>query len=484
MSDHTESKEDSIACPGCDESFSSGSLLASHFACQHTKPSDTAEEPKKLGASPLNEEPSDEPFKAAICPPRSNLCYRSFMNVRGLRAHKWQKHRRTRGRPAVGSDRANKPFPCSRCEKRYSSQGPPRPVKPHVAEGPLLPHRPSETTTKFLFKCHKCGKAFPSEAQLDAHKEAARTRPHCCALCCRGYWTESQLQQHLAWHDEVRRRLPTELRYRLSASVVSGPSPELQDPAHNSGRRDSVSLVKEPAATANTQAPKNHRCHQCGKTFLSPRALEQHQAVHKREEPYHCSLCPQTFGDIRDLIDHHQECLGDKELMDTCSSASRDDVQEKRAFWCQLCARGFVSSEALDKHLLGHNKKHRCDICFKFFRVPAELHCHYNVHTGAQPYSCGFCHKTFLQMSNLITHRKKHLEVVEDGEDVSLGKKAPQLCGKRFSMPKALQKHLEAHEKEDTEGTADLANSTTNTKKKRNKGRYDSVSRLILKSMG
>ncbi|XP_076826283.1 uncharacterized protein LOC143473271 isoform X2 [Brachyhypopomus gauderio] len=378
----TTGEESNISCPDCDKSFSSGSLFASHFACKHTKPSDTVEEPKEMGASPLNVQPSGQPFKATLDPPKNNLtkakgqrvkmkyqcphCYRSFMNVRGLRAHKWQKHRRARGRPAAGSDGADKPFPCTQCEKRYSSQGALynhkkvcsghdvdlkrslRPVKAPVAEGTSLPNRPLETTTKCLFKCQKCGKAFPSEEQLGAHKEAARTRPHCCALCCRGYWTESQLQQHLAWHDEVRRRLPTELRYRLSASVVSGPPSKLQTPAREAG--DAVSLLKEPAAAADAQAPKNHKCPQCGKTFLSPRALDQHQAVHKSEEPYRCSLCPQSFREIRDLIDHHQECLGDRELRDTCLPAPTDT----ESFTCIECGISFSQETDLHQHYIEH----------------------------------------------------------------------------------------------------------------------------------
>lgn len=43
-------------------------------------------------------------------------------------------------------------------------------------------------------------------------------------------------------------------------------------------------------------------------------------------------------------------------------------------------------------------------------------------------------------------------------------------------MPKALQKHLEVHEKEKTEGLENWTNATSKIKKKRRKGKHYSVS--------
>ncbi|XP_072536485.1 uncharacterized protein [Salminus brasiliensis] len=373
------SSESVLACPE-KKSFPSESLSAS---C-HADPSDVAEKAKNLKQeSPFSAQVSGHPPKSlyddlsstfAVFPTKGDklkikyqctLCRKSFSNMRGLRAHKWQKHRRVRGRPPASTDVSTKPLACSGCRRRYSSLGALfnherscraytelqkpslKPVKPHEAERPASPLQALEPTAKCLYKCHKCGKAFPSEAQLEAHKEAARTRPHSCALCCRGYWTESQLQQHLAWHDEVRRRLPTELRYRLNTS-----SAKLQAAAPPSGA-NSLSLVR-PApttTTANAQSRKSHKCPHCGETFLSPHALQQHQAVHKNEEPYRCSLCPQTFGEIRDLIDHHQECLGDKELRDSSLSApSRDD----ESLTCIECGTCFDQETDLHQHYIEH----------------------------------------------------------------------------------------------------------------------------------
>ncbi|KAG1947549.1 zinc finger protein 721-like [Pimephales promelas] len=282
--------------------------------------------------------------KAEVKHFQCSYCDKSFLNIRGLRAHKWQKHHKVSERPTASQEERSafvKPFASEGPLRKTSSK---KELKASTEEDPVQHNRNFEFA-KCFFKCDKCAKAFPSEEQLNAHKEVAKTRPHCCALCCRGYWTENQLQHHLAWHNEVRRRLPTELRYRLSASLAPGPSDNQQALSHRS-----ESTVKLPVALVCPQA-NSHKCQQCGKTFLSPRALQQHQTLHKDEEPYHCSLCSQTFSDLRNLIDHHQECLGDKELKD---SSSVSEVRDAANLTCIECGISFKQETELHQHYIEH----------------------------------------------------------------------------------------------------------------------------------
>ncbi|KAF7708144.1 zinc finger protein 729 [Silurus meridionalis] len=362
-----------LDCPDCDISFLSGTLLAAHFASHHAK-SHKAEIEQQVH----EEAPVSQPALPVASPPTAMTsangedkpkikyqciqCNKKFANARGLRAHKWQMHRKTRGQSASDTDEDVKPFPCSQCEKCYRSQAAlqnhqrtcignneslKQPYNPDVVEEQPSRNRPLKPGTKCLFKCPKCGKAFSSEKQLDAHKEAANARLHSCALCCRGYWTESQLQQHLIWHDEVRRRLPTELRYRLNSSIVSGSSAKPQVSSTNL-----VSPAKSPSTAANVQADRNYKCHQCSKVFLSPRALKEHQALHKPDEPYRCSLCPKTFVEIKDLIDHHQECLGDQEVGDNTAPAS--SFRDTESLTCIECGVSFSQETDLHQHYIDH----------------------------------------------------------------------------------------------------------------------------------
>lgn len=195
--------------------------------------------------------------KAYQCP----LCPMTFAKARGLRAHKWQAHSKVlkskeklslsvKVEPNVPNSDTNKTEEWSQSyltgevigkiisdaqpdksalksgkqstdhsavcsEERLEIPGP-----ESKADVLLSPSRVWEPTIKCLYKCGKCGKAFQTEEQLGGHRSKARSRLYCCALCCHSFWTESQLQQHLVWHDQVRRRLPNELRFRINTAMV------------------------------------------------------------------------------------------------------------------------------------------------------------------------------------------------------------------------------------------------------------------------
>ncbi len=339
-----------FTCPDCQMSFSSGSLLTTHFAEHHSKPIETEKLQSEIFPTDKSGPPIKQSYtsktkeKTKVQHHQCTYCTKSFLNIRGLRAHKWQKHTKVSKQTTASLEERlayEKPFASQGVVPKMSTK---KELKTSMEEEPIQQSR-NVAHTKCVFKCDKCAKAFPSEEQLNAHKEVAKARPHCCALCCRGYWTENQLQHHLAWHNEVRQRLPTELRYRLSTSMAPGPSENLQALTHRS-----ESIIKLPVALVSRQL-NSHKCQYCGKTFLSPRALQQHQTLHKNEEPYHCSLCSQTFTEIRNLIDHHQDCLGDKELKDRYSTAA---VSGALHLTCIECGISFKQETELHQHYIEH----------------------------------------------------------------------------------------------------------------------------------
>uniref|UniRef100_A0A3P9LNT7 Si:ch211-261d7.6 n=1 Tax=Oryzias latipes TaxID=8090 RepID=A0A3P9LNT7_ORYLA len=189
--------------------------------------------------------------KAHHCP----LCPMTFAKARGLRAHKWQAHSKVRkakeklslsvkvepnvpnserneteewGQSCISGEGIGKVQSHSSlksgkksgstddsCEEKLQIPG-----SESKADILLPPSRMWEPTIKCLYKCDKCGKAFQTEENLGAHRSKAKSRLFCCALCCHSFWTENQLQQHLAWHDQVRRRLPNQLRFRINAATI------------------------------------------------------------------------------------------------------------------------------------------------------------------------------------------------------------------------------------------------------------------------
>ncbi|XP_053092590.1 uncharacterized protein LOC113526741 isoform X1 [Pangasianodon hypophthalmus] len=134
-------------------------------------------------------------------------------------------------------------------------------------------------------------------------------------------------------------------------------------------------------------------------------------------------------------------------------------------FACYVCDRHFTCSTELMAHQRAHTEKQpfKCPICGEAFSRSSELTSHKKVHYNKQGYTCSDCGKLFKTLTLLKYHQRVH---TGERPYVCIHKE----CGKRFTMPKALQKHLEAHEKEETEGVENLTNATSKTKKKRSKG--------------
>lgn len=133
-------------------------------------------------------------------------------------------------------------------------------------------------------------------------------------------------------------------------------------------------------------------------------------------------------------------------------------------FACYVCDRHFTCSTELMAHQRAHTEKQpfKCPICDEAFSRSSELTSHKKVHYNKQGYTCSDCGKLFKTLTLLKYHQRVH---TGERPYVCIHKE----CGKRFIMPKALQKHLEAHEKEETEGV--LTNATSKTRKRRSKGR-------------
>lgn len=288
------------------------------------------------------------------------LCSMAFAKPRGLRAHKWQAHSRRAKASRKAPLPAKKESVVSVTEVRHandpkakSEKGSADDSRRKAASDPLPPPkeaasqrcssagagadhkmkqdslmeiRSPETTAdvpaahglllgpspRCFFRCNMCGKAFPTEEQLRSHKSKAKSRPFSCALCCQGFWTESQLSQHFIWHDELRRRLPHEVRYRFSTAGTPRTIRASTPPADRGGKPFPSSSERNQ----ESQSQSSHKCQHCGKSFLSQTALELHQSQSCNKDLYHCSICPRTFGEIQELISHHQECLANFEILE------------------------------------------------------------------------------------------------------------------------------------------------------------------------
>ncbi|XP_055019483.1 zinc finger protein 62 homolog isoform X2 [Boleophthalmus pectinirostris] len=317
---------DTFSCTECTQNFQTSSQLDDHIKSVHCN----SLLQDKLGSSGdgLKKQSSESNFQTIKLYklPRCPLCSMSFRNIRGLRAHKWQAHSEGRNKGTKKeSNEAQEQAECESSEETspvetkntkkestlvqtisnvnigsdHDSHSATLKVKKDITQdiSIILPENPSEHAAKF-FKCDKCGKAFSAKEQLENHKTKAKSRPFRCALCCSGFWTENQLQQHFIWHDKIRGSLPNELRLRINAATAIAASVYSADRA--------ISTLNDPVLISDDKSL--HECQNCGKGFLSPTSLEKHKREYCNTGSYHCSSCPSTFSDIQDLIEHHQEC--------------------------------------------------------------------------------------------------------------------------------------------------------------------------------
>ncbi|KAM6909688.1 uncharacterized protein FYW49_011704 [Xenentodon cancila] len=374
-STNVESSRERVSCPECEETFEQSSLLLSHVENEHCKTVEAADS-RQDELLDVVQRHADVKCKALSSPqkPKAHqcpLCFMTFAKARGLRAHKWQAHSKStackdippltvKKEPTVSNYEAHKTEnPGTLKDSAGSGGGEVRPGPPHISassldcknlnssavaplycksENPEAKHVskveiqtptamvppplscPSEHTVKCLFKCDKCGKAFQTEEQLGAHKAKAKSRPFCCALCCHSFWTGNQLRQHLVWHDEVRCRLPNEVRFRLSAAMTSKPLKLNIPTGDDAGKSFPAFTVDPPILDHTSRSQSGHKCQRCGKAFLSPTALQKHEtqqcdnrqrdipdAVSGNTDGLTCLKCGTTFTEANDLNQHYSE---------------------------------------------------------------------------------------------------------------------------------------------------------------------------------
>lgn len=183
--------------------------------------------------------------------------------------------------------------------------------------------------------------------------------------------------------------------------------------------RPRVAMLSEEEKPVYGSSNQVYSCSICGKAYYYLESFKNHQKTHTASEVknYHqCPDCAKVFRSATGLTTHMKMHRTSVELKKPVE-LEHNEIHQNKEFWCLSCATGFEDAKSLDMHLLYHNtKRHRCDICFKSFRVPAELSYHYNTHSGFKLYKCNFCHKEFPQLKNLITHRKRHLRDHKTGQ--------------------------------------------------------------------
>ncbi|XP_053307441.1 zinc finger protein 383-like isoform X2 [Spea bombifrons] len=173
-------------------------------------------------------------------------------------------------------------------------------------------------------------------------------------------------------------------------------------------------------------------CQLCGRRFQSTSSLKDHYNIHTGERPYRCELCAKAFTQSSSLLTH-----------------KRTHTMEK-SYKCEFCARLFKDASNFIKHrrlhgqggqVQGRNqilpeKPYGCSYCEKSFKRTSDLKDHERVHTGERPYRCRICQKCFTQSSVLTGHMRIHTGERPFHCDI---------CGKTFNNSSNFKKHQRTH---------------------------------------
>ncbi|XP_037356553.1 zinc finger and BTB domain-containing protein 40 isoform X1 [Talpa occidentalis] len=291
----------------------------------------------------------------------------------------------------------------------------------HQGEPGSLPEPPEKDTSaspdsaKKSFVCQACDKSFHFYCRLKVHMKrcrVAKSKQVQCKECNETKESRKELEKHqLEAHGTVAEAdIPKKKKKRLPVTCdLCG-----REFAHASG-------MQYHKLTEHFDE-KPFSCEECGAKFAANSTLKNHLRLHTGDRPFMCKHCLMTFTQASALAYH-----------------TKKKHSEGKMYACQYCDAVFAQSIELSRHVRTHtgDKPYVCRDCGKGFRQANGLSIHlHTFHNIEDPYDCKKCRMSF---PTLQDHRK-HIHEVHSKEYHPC-----PTCGKIFSAPSMLERHMVTH---------------------------------------
>lgn len=273
----------------------------------------------------------------------------------------------------------------------------------------------SPDAAKKSFVCKACAKSFHFYCRLKVHEKrcrAARSKQVQCKECSETRESKKDLERHqLEVHGAGgEAEAPKKKKKRLPVTCdLCG-----REFAHASG-------MQYHKLTEHFDE-KPFSCEECGAKFAANSTLKNHLRLHTGDRPFMCKHCLMTFTQASALAYH-----------------TKKKHSEGKMYACQYCDAVFAQSIELSRHVRTHtgDKPYVCRDCGKGFRQANGLSIHlHTFHNIEDPYDCKKCRMSF---PTLQDHRK-HIHEVHSKEYHPC-----PTCGKIFSAPSMLERHMVTH---------------------------------------
>uniref|UniRef100_A0A452S2X6 Zinc finger and BTB domain containing 40 n=1 Tax=Ursus americanus TaxID=9643 RepID=A0A452S2X6_URSAM len=273
----------------------------------------------------------------------------------------------------------------------------------------------SPDSAKKSFVCKACDKSFHFYCRLKVHVKrcrAAKSKQVQCKECSETKDSKKELEKHqLEAHGAGGESdVPKKKKKRLPVTCdLCG-----REFAHASG-------MQYHKLTEHFDE-KPFSCEECGAKFAANSTLKNHLRLHTGDRPFMCKHCLMTFTQASALAYH-----------------TKKKHSEGKMYACQYCDAVFAQSIELSRHVRTHtgDKPYVCRDCGKGFRQANGLSIHlHTFHNIEDPYDCKKCRMSF---PTLQDHRK-HIHEVHSKEYHPC-----PTCGKIFSAPSMLERHMVTH---------------------------------------